>query len=147
MHLPGTAILILGAMTVCPGSVPVSCESAGQSRPPHKVDPQTQILQYYRQYPDRYILVSNETWRYDEYSRTATHTFTLRNTATVHYCEIEVSLAYQTAAGKVLQTTVAKVPGSVNGLGKLEVRGLKAKKVPAGAETVVVRVTKALICV
>ncbi len=127
----------------CKTSQPMPAESASQSR---RVDPQAQLLQYYRQYPDRYIRVSKESWKYEEKSRIALHSFTLRNTATVGYCEIEISFVYQASGGKTLHTEHVKLPDLLGALRTIDVNQLKVQKVPRGAETAIVRVAKALIC-
>ncbi len=120
--------------------------SGGQSRTAHRPDAQTQLLEYYRRYPDRYVLVSNQTWRYDYVARAAFHSFTLRNTAGVGYCDIEVSFDYQAASGKSTQTQVVKVQGTLEAYQKLDVRRVKVKGAPEASETVVVGVVKATVC-
>jgi hypothetical protein len=117
-----------------------------QRRSAQKLSPEAQLLEYYRDYPDRYIRVSKESWRYAQSSRTAYHYFTLRNTATLAYCAIEVRLSYQHASGKTLQTQTVKIPGVLQALGTMEVRDIKVKNVPAASERVLIEVAKALIC-
>ncbi len=126
--------------------MPMPPESVPQRRQARRVDPQAQLLQYYRQYPDRYIRVSKESWKYEEKSRIALHSFTLRNTASVGYCEIEISIVYQTSSDKTLHTEHFKLPDLLGPLCSIDVRQQKVKNVPRGAETAIVRVTKALIC-
>lgn len=120
--------------------------SGGQSRTARRPDAQTQLLEYYRRYPDRYILVSNQTWNYDYVARAAFHSFTLRNTAGVGYCDIEVSFNYQTGSGKSMQTQVVKVQGILDAYQKLDVRRIKAKGAPERSESVVVSVVRATVC-
>jgi hypothetical protein len=119
---------------------------AGQSRTTRRPDPQAQLLDYYRRYPDRYILVSNQTWKYDFVVRAAIHSFTLRNTASVGYCDIEVSFAYQASSGKTLQTQVVKVQGILEALRTLDVRRVKVKGAPDSSESVLVSVVRATVC-
>ncbi|NWG13438.1 MAG: hypothetical protein HXY20_07900 [Acidobacteria bacterium] len=121
-------------------------EAVSQSWQLRRLDPQTQLLEYYRQYPDRYIRVSKESWKYEERSRTALHSFTLRNTASVRYCDVELSFNYLTPGGKVLHIEQVKLPNPLEALRSVDIFQLKVKKVPGGAETAVVRVAKALIC-
>ncbi len=144
--LLGPIVLSGGILPLYKPAGPVPVVSASQSRKPRGVDPQAQILQYYRQYPDRYIRVSKESWKYEDKSRVALHSFTLRNTATVGYCEIEISIVYQTSSEKTLHTEHVKLPDILGALRTIDVNQLKVQKVPRGAETAVVRVTKALIC-
>ncbi len=118
---------------------------SGFEQSPHarKIDPQVQILQYYRQYPERYIRIARETWQYDETSRTAIHSFTLRNSATVAYQDIEMRFSYESSAGKVLYTQVVKIPGTLAALGIRKVESIKVTKVPGAAINVVLTVTAA----
>lgn len=120
--------------------------SGGQSRTARRPDPQTQLLEYYRRYPDRYILVSNQTWKYDFVARAAIHSFTLRNTASVGYCDLEVSFNYQAASGKTLQTQIVKVQGILEALQKLDMRRIKVKGAPDTSESVLVGVVRATVC-
>lgn len=117
-----------------------------QSHASRKPDPQAQLLDYYRRYPDRYILVSTQTWKYDFPARTAIHSFTLRNTASVGYCDIEVSFNYQAASGKSMQTQVVKIQGILEALRTLEARRIKVKGAPDTAEIALVSVVKASVC-
>ena len=118
---------------------------SGMGQTPHnrKIDPQTQLLQYYRQYPERYIRVSKEKWQYEPLSRTALHTFTLTNSATVAYLEIEIHVDYSSDAGKVVHSRVVKIPGTLAGLGTLKIENLQVKNVPRAAVDVVLKVTAA----
>lgn len=118
---------------------------SGFEQTPHtqKIDPQTRILQYYRQYPERYIRISKETWQYEGFTRTALHSFTLRNSATVPYQEIEIRFAYESSDGKTLYTHVFKIPGTLAALGSRKLDNIKVKDVPAAAINVVLTVTGA----
>ena len=126
------------------GSPPPASGAQARARP--KANPQTVILDYYRQYPDRYIRVANEKWQYDGRSRTALHSFTLRNTAAVRYCGIEVSISYRTSAGKVLHTRTVQIQGYLEALKPREIWGLKAKNIPPASESAVITVLKATLC-
>ena len=119
-------------------------ETQARSRP--QANPQAVILDYYRRYPDRYIRVANEKWQYQDGTRTALHSFTLRNTAAVRYCAIEVSISYRSPTGKVLQTRTVPVRGYLEALKALEVWGLRQKNVPATSESAVITVSKATVC-
>lgn len=119
-------------------------DSIEQRRLSQKLSPQEQILQYYREYPERYIRVFKETWQYDLASKKSFHSFSLRNSATVSYHAIEVSLSYQ-AGGKTLQTQTVKIPGVLAPGGTMEVKKIEVKGVPAASQTVLIVVTKALV--
>jgi len=154
MLLKASGILLLcGAGLIphgilCHGAPPAgfAAVSGSQSRTAHRPDPQAQLLEYYRRYPDRYILVSNQTWNYDYVARAAFHSFTLRNTAGAGYCDIEVSFNYQAASGKSMQTQVVKVQGILEAYQKLDVRRVKVKGAPERADTVLVSVARATVC-
>ena len=154
MLLKSSSVLLLCCVGLLSQGIPCRAEtetapataSAGQTRTTRKPDPQAQLLEYYRRYPDRYILVSNESWKYDYVVRAAIHSFTLRNTASVGYCDIEVSFNYQAASGKTAQTQVVKVQGILEALQKLDVRRVKVKGAPDASEAVVVSVVRATVC-
>jgi len=110
-----------------------------------KVDPKTKILEYYRQYPERYIRISKESWQLDQYSRTASHSFTLTNSATVAYQAIEVRFSYESSSGKSLQVITVKIPGVLDALGKMNVTKVKVRNVPIASERVVAAIAKALV--
>ncbi len=118
---------------------------SGLEQTPHarRIDPQTQILNYYRQYPDRYIRISKETWKYEQNSRTAVHSFVLKNTATVPYLGIEIRFNYESSSGKVLYTQVVKIQGILGALGTMKCDSVVVKKVPASATNVVLTVANA----
>jgi hypothetical protein len=116
-----------------------------QRRQSQKLSPEAQLLIYYRQYPDRYIRVSKESWQYDQSSRSAFHSFTLKNTAGVAYYAIEVLVSYQRSDGKILYTQAVKIPGTLAPYGTLEVKKITVKHVPAASESVLIGVAKALI--
>ena len=146
LWLCGAGLLLQGiACNAGPPTAPATVSSV-QSRTSRRPDPQTQLLEYYRRYPDRYILVSNQSWKYDHLARAAVHSFTLRNTATVGYCDIEMSFNYQTASGRSLQTQVVKVQGILEALRTLDMRRVKVKGAPNSSETVLVSVVKATVC-
>ena len=69
---------------------------AEQGRLPRKPDPAAQLLNYYRKYPERYIRITDETWKYDQRAHSALHSLTLKNTASASYYGIEVRFEYQT---------------------------------------------------
>ncbi len=115
-----------------------------QKRAAQKLSPQEQILQYYRDYPERYIRVFKETWLYDQNSGRSFHSFSLRNSATVSYHAIEVSLSYQ-AGGKTLLVQTVKIPGILSPGGTMEVKKIEVKRVPAASQSVLIAVSKALV--
>ena len=144
--LSGAALLPQGSRSSVLTPVLVTCAVSGQSPTSRKPNPHEQLLDYFRRYPDRYIQVSRQTWKYDFVERTAIHSFTLRNTASVGYCDIQVSFNYQAANGSSMKTQVVKVPGILEALQKRDMRQVKVKGAPDSAETVLVSVTKATVC-
>ena len=143
--LEGT--LVLGALLVLAYKAAtwiLPLEGLNQTPHARKIDPQTQILQYYREYPDRYVRLTKESWRYSDRTRIATHTFTLKNSATVSYHEIEVRFSYESSGGKVLYTQSIRIPGMLAALGTMDVPEVKVKNVPPASVKVVAAVTKAL---
>ncbi len=146
LWLCGTGLFFQGLPGVAESAAAPAAVSAGQSRTTHRPDPQAQLLEYYRRYPDRYILVSNPSWKYDFLARVAIHSFTLRNTASVGYCDVEVSFDYQAASGKTVKTQVVKVQGILEALRTMEVRQIKVKGAPHTSEAVLVSVVRATVC-
>ena len=112
---------------------------------PRKPDPRAQLLNNYRQYPERYIRILEESWQFDERSGTASHSFTLRNSAATVYSELEIRLTYLNSAGKTLHSRVIKIPGNLAPYEVRKIKGLKVKNVPAGSDQVLLAVVKALI--
>lgn len=144
------ALLFSGALLVLAYKaatrvLPLPVERVEQVRPFKKPDPQAQLLDYYRQYPDRYIRVVDESWVYNPASRTAIHSFTLRNLARVAYAAIEIRFNYESSSGSTAQTRTVKIPGSLAASGTRVVKEVKVKDLPAGIKSVVTTVTKALI--
>ena len=117
----------------------------GQNRTARGPDPQTLILNNYRKYPDRYIRISGETWKYDEVSRTAFHSFTLKNIAGVAYSDIELRVNYLDKKGKDLQSQVLKIPGILEASGNKKFTNLKVLKVSGECDQAVLVVSKASI--
>jgi len=116
-----------------------------QRRLAQKPSPEAQLLNYYREFPDRYIRISKETWKYDQDSHSAYHSFFLKNTAGVAYSAIEVNFSYQGSGGKTLYTQTAKIPGPLAAYGTMEVKKIVVKHVPAASESVLIAVAKAVI--
>lgn len=110
-----------------------------------KVDPATRVREYYARYPERYIRISGESWRYDGADGTARHKFTLTNQATVSYESIRIELTYQSAAGEVLHRETVDLPGSLEDSGSKEISSLEVKRVPTRSETVLLRVVGASV--
>ncbi len=144
--ISGAVGVVLSAILYSYCRVPsLPTDQVAQMRAARRLSPQEQILQYYRDYPDRYIRVSRESWKYEENSRKAFHTFTLRNTATVPYHDIEVSFTYQGTGGKTLMTHTVKIAGALAPLETREIKGIEVKKVPTASRSVLVVVARALI--
>ncbi len=140
------AALLLGAVIVLAYKALMWIQPlSGLEQTPHarKIDPQTQILTYYRQYPDRYIRISKETWQYEELSHIAMHSFTLKNTATVPYQDIEIRFNYESSGGKVLYTKTVKIQGALAALGTMKCEKIKVQNVPMAATNVVLSVAGA----
>ena len=133
-------LLTLGVM-VCVSEM----DRAEQIRLPRRPDPQTQLLNNYRKYPDRYIRISNEAWRYDGRSNTAFHSFTLKNIAGVAYAEIEIGLKYLSADGKTLQSKILKIPGILAAYQTRKINELKVRSAPAESDQVLATIEKASI--
>ncbi len=119
-------------------------DAVEQRRIVQKLSPEQQILQYYRDYPERYMRVFKETWQYDPRSGRSFHSFSLRNSATVSYHAIEMTLSYQTG-DKTLYVKTVKIPGVIAPGGTMQVKNLEVKHVPAASQSVLIVVSKALI--
>jgi len=134
-RLPALAGFLMLGFTIC---VP-------QDRPARGPDPQTQVLENYRRYPDRYIRISDETWKYDVKSHSALHSFTMKNNAGVAYSDIEIRLTYQDSNGKTLQNQILKIPG-VLGIAEIrKIKDMKVRNVPAESEQVLLTIAKGLM--
>ncbi len=116
-----------------------------QKLPVRKQDPQAQLLSNYRKFPDRYIRILDQSWKYDSKSATAFHSFTLRNLAGVAYSGIELNASYLDAQGKALMTKVLKIPGALPAYQLKKYRELKMANVPEAAEQVLLTVKGASI--
>jgi hypothetical protein len=127
--------------------IPISQVVSGalpQNRPAPSIDPQLRLLQSYRRYPERYLRISRESWKYEKKSQTAFHSFTLINTAAARYRDIQVRISYQTSAGKVVNEQTIKIPGVIGPSTTLQVDQLRVKGVPAAAETAALSVVSAV---
>jgi len=105
-----------------------------------KVDPKTRAREYYAQYPESYIRISRESWRYDSGSGTAYHKFTLTNQAMVGYDSIRIELTYKSAAGKAVRSETITLPGRLEASGSREISNLKVKHVPPDSDTALLRI-------
>jgi len=144
------AVLFSGALLVLAYKAamwipPLPVDGVAQTRSMKKPDRQAQLMGYYREYPDRYLRITDETWLYDPVSRTALHSFSIRNIAMAAYTSIEVTFSYQTSTGKVLLIRTVKIPGQLAASATLAVKKLKVTGVPAATKTVVTTVAKALV--
>jgi len=134
------ALLMLGLMVWISAS-----DSAEQVRAPRQPDPQAQLLNNYRKYPDRYIRVSGETWKYDEPTQIAFHSFTLQNIAGVAYSDIEMRVKYLSPGGKTLQSQILLIHGILSAYQVRKVKGMKVRNVPRESDQAVLIVSKASI--
>lgn len=106
--------------------------------------PSAQLFGYYRKYPERYLRISEHSWKYDRLRRSAAHSFTLSNVATLPYYYVRVRFTYQASSGKALQSRVVQVLEGIAALGKKQIRA-EVKGVPDEAEQVVVSIESARI--
>ena len=140
-RIPIEAVVFVLMVTICAST----SNSPAQTRLPRRPDPQTQLLDNYRRYPDRYIRISNETWKYSEGSRSALHSFTVKNSAGVAYSAIEIRLNYLDSNGKALVSRTLKIPGNLAAYEVRKIKEMKVRDVPAGSDQVILTVTKAMI--
>lgn len=126
-------------MLVCP------MRGAQQNRPLRRPDPQTQLLNNYRQYPDRYIRISGQSWKLDATNDSAYHSFTLKNIAGVAYSNIELRVNYLDAGGKTLQSKTIKIPGILAAYAVKKFQNTEVKSVPSSSDSVTLAVAKAAI--
>ena len=126
------------------------CASGGRIRlstdrgAQQSMDPQLRVLQSYGRYPERYLRISRESWKYEKKSQTAFHSFTLINTAAVRYRDIRVRIRYQTDAGKVLSEQTIQIPEVIGPSTALQLNQLRVKGVPAAAEAAVLSLMSAV---
>ncbi len=144
------AILLLGSLLVLAYKaatriLPLPLDRIEQKRGYQKPAPGPTILDYYRRYPDRYIRVENESWQFDPRTLVATHSFSLRNLATVAYKEIEVRFTYESPSGKILLTRDIKIPRQLQAQGTMSLKMIKVTGVPATTKSAVLVVAKALM--
>ncbi len=116
-----------------------------QNRPLRKQDPQTQLLNNYRKFPDRYIRVSGESWKYDDGARIAFHSFTLKNIAGAAYSGIEIRARYLDADGKAVHSQVLKIPGVLAPYQSKKYKELKVRNVPPAADQALLAIINASI--
>jgi hypothetical protein len=140
-------LIAFAALVSAPGAFITAdaARMAAQTRQTAKPDPQTQLLNNYRKYPDRYIRISGESWQYDRNTRIAVHSFTMKNIAGVAYSEIEVEMTYLSAEGKKLQVQSVKIPGILAAYQIKKIKDMKVKKVPVQCDQVLLKVTTAKI--
>lgn len=130
------------AMATVLGLAPTS---AAQTRTVRKVDPQAQLLNNYRKFPNRYIRISDETWKYDDTQQTAFHSFTLKNNAGVAYSGIQIQANYLNDDGKTLLSQVLNVPGTLAPYQTKRIKDIRTRKVPPQCTQAVISVKTASI--
>jgi hypothetical protein len=144
-RFPGRkALLILAAVLAMIIHI-YAAARAEQTRPSRRPDPQTQLLNNYRKYPDRYIRISGESWKYDEDTKTASHSFALKNIAGVAYSGIEIRASYMDPNGKTMQKQVLKIPGILSPYQTKKFKGIKTRNVPAASDQALLAVITASI--
>jgi hypothetical protein len=128
----------------CAGLATASAVS--QQRRPPRLDPSAQLLQYYRQFPERYIRITDSKWEHSAASHEASHSLSLLNTATVSYCALELRITYQTEKGTSLCTRSLKLPGTLAPFKKTALKYLTVKNVQGSPDSAVVEIAKAVVC-
>jgi hypothetical protein len=108
-----------------------------------KLSAEEQTRVYYRQYPEGYLRISKESWRYEEHQRKAFHSLILTNTSKVAYNEIELLFRYQDASKKFIKTHNVKLRETAKPGGTINIRDLEIDGVPPEALSVVASVAKA----
>ncbi len=103
-----------------------------------------QLFGYYRRYPERYLRISEQSWRYDPIRHSASHSFTLSNFATAPYYYIKVRFTYQDSNGKTLHSRVVQVLEGIAAVRKKQIK-VEVKGVPHQATQVVVGIESARI--
>ncbi len=143
------AILILGgiaavgyklAMRIAPLPVVRVEERAGET-----ADPETQAREYYRKYPERYIRIVDDSWLYQVASRTAVHSFTLRNIAAVGYKDIQIRFVYESRDAKPVKTAILKIPVRLAAMQSELLSGIEVQAIPSGTARVTLTVEKAVV--
>jgi hypothetical protein len=144
-RLPSHNACLVLAVALGAGIHAYAAAVAEQARKAPKTDQQTQLLNNYRKYPDRYIRISDESWKYDETTQTALHSFTLKNNAGAAYSSIELRASYLDQDGKTLLNQVLPIPGALSPYQVKKFKDLKVKKVPRAATQVLLMVTKGIL--
>jgi hypothetical protein len=110
-----------------------------------KRDPKDLILRNFLKYPDRYILITEESWRLDPATHIATHSVTLKNNATVAYAGIELSFRYESAGGAVLHTQTVSISDPIPASSTRVLKDIRVHEVPAATKSVTTTVAKAVV--
>jgi hypothetical protein len=115
-----------------------------EQRPMPGPSPSAQLFGYYRKYPERYLRISEQSWKFNPLDRSALHSFTLRNLAIVPYYYIRVRFTYQDSSGKTRGSQVVQV---LEGLAALRAKRVNArvKSVPSEAAQVLVSIETARV--
>jgi hypothetical protein len=137
--------LIILAYKAATRVLPLPVEKVEQARRQGRPDPQAQLLQYYTQFPDRYLRIADEKWGFNPASRVASHSFTIHNIATLAYAAIEITITYEGSDGKILLTRTAKIPGVIAAFKTLEAKQIKVQGVPPNAANAVITIAKAVV--
>ncbi len=110
-----------------------------------KRDPKDLILRNFLKYPDRYVLITEESWRLDPATHIATHSVTLKNNATVAYTGIELSFRYESAGGAVLHTQTVPINDPIPASSTRVLKDIRVREVPAATKSVTTTVAKAVV--
>lgn len=135
-------VVIIREQTVVKPIPPAAIEQAPYFQ---KRDPNDRILANFKKYPDRYILIVDESWRYDPVARQATHSLTLQNNATVAYSGIELRFSYESARGKILDTRTVPLSDPLPASSKKVLKGIQMRDIPPGTKSVVTAVAGASV--
>jgi hypothetical protein len=147
-------LLVLEGLLVVAALVVIAYKLATRVRPlgevvveqyPRNADPQVRAQEYFAEYPERYLRIGDESWRYAQGSGIAFHSFTIRNSATVSYRDIEVRFVYRSSTGEDLRTREVPIEQGIAPGAVLKVASLKVTDVPAHADSVVASVAKAVV--
>ena len=113
-------------------------------RPMPGPTPAEQQFAYYRRYPDRYLRISDHTWKYDTVRAAAVHSMVLRNVATLPYYYIQLRFTYLSPSGKTVHSQVVQALEGIAAFSRKKIQ-VRVKGAPFGAEQVVVTVEGARI--
>jgi hypothetical protein len=137
LGLKKAQLLTLLLMTAWPAIV-------GLQRPVPGPTPAEQQFAYYRRYPDRYLRISDHTWKYDTVRGFAVHSMTLKNVATLPYYYVQMRFTYLSASGRTIHSQVVQALEGIAAVSQKKIQ-VKVKGAPIEPEQVVVTIESARI--